>query len=146
MEVHGGMRVWRAFDVGPGKFYSAAQLARLGTPQGPTELVTVEPFSKPTVEMGTYQQRAESTRAISEPGPSQELPSPSQIDEDSEMFSCHMEGCIKMFQSFSALQEHLDVGKHMVKLARVRLRRDKEKMDGDVPFRRWRLHLWSDRF
>ena len=115
---NGGMRVWRAFDVGPGKFYSAAQLARLGTPQGPTELVTVELFSKPTVETGTYQQRAEPTRAISEPGPSRELPSPSQIDEDSEMFSCHVAGCIKTFQSFSALQKHLDVGKHMVKLAK----------------------------
>ena len=115
---NGGMRVWRACDVGPGKFYSAVQLARFGTPQGPTKLFTVEPFSRPTVEAGTYQQHAEPARAISEPGPSRELPNPSQTDEYSEMFSCNAEGCIKTFQSFAALQKHLDVGKHMVKLAK----------------------------
>lgn len=117
---NGGMRVWRAYDVGPGKFYSAAQLARFGTPQGPTELVTVEPFSKPRVEVGTYQQHAEPARATSEPGPLQEPPYPAQTDQEIEkvMFSCHEEGCIKTFQSFSALQKHLDVGKHMVRLAK----------------------------
>ena len=67
---NGGMKVWRACDVGPGKFYSAVQLARFGTPQGPTKLFTVEPFSRPTVEAGTYQQHAELARAISEPRPS----------------------------------------------------------------------------
>ena len=60
---NGGMRVCHALDIGPGKIYSAAQLTRLGTPQGPTELVTVEPFSKPAVEMGTYQQRTGQTGA-----------------------------------------------------------------------------------
>ena len=34
------------------------------------------------------------------------------------MFSCQEEGCIKTFQSFAALQKHLDVGKHMVRLAK----------------------------
>lgn len=34
------------------------------------------------------------------------------------MFSCQEEGCIKTFKSFAALQKHLDVGKHMVKLAK----------------------------
>lgn len=52
---NGGMRVWRAYDVGPGKFYSAVRLARFGTPQGPTKLVTLEPFSRPHMEAGTYQ-------------------------------------------------------------------------------------------
>ena len=114
----GGMRVWRAYDVGLGKFYSEAQLARFGTPQGPTELIIVKPFSRPIIEAGTYQQRRESSRAISEPGISQEQPRPSQTDEESETFSCPEEGCVKMFQSFTALQRHLDVGKHILKLAK----------------------------
>ena len=42
---NGDLRVWRAYGVGPAKFYSAVRLARLGTPQGPTELVTLEPFN-----------------------------------------------------------------------------------------------------
>ena len=53
---NGGMRVWRAYDVGPGKFYSEAQLLRFGTHQGPTDLVIMKPFSKPIIEAGTYQQ------------------------------------------------------------------------------------------
>ena len=61
---NGGLRVWRAYDVGPGKFYSAVMLARFGTPQGPTELVTLEPFSIPHIEAGTYQVHPEPTSAI----------------------------------------------------------------------------------
>ena len=32
--------MWRAYDIGGGKFYSADQLAQFETPQGPTRLVT----------------------------------------------------------------------------------------------------------
>ena len=73
---NGGMRVWRAYDVGPRKFYSEAQLVRFGTPQGPTDLVITKPFSRPIIEAGTHQQRRESPRAISEHGPLQEQPHP----------------------------------------------------------------------
>ena len=38
---NGGLRLWRANDVGPGKFYSAVRLARFGSAKGPTELVTL---------------------------------------------------------------------------------------------------------
>ena len=115
---NGGMRVWRAFDVGPGKFYSAVRLARFGIPQGRTELITLEPFTRPHIEAGTYQQRAEPASATCEPGPLKKLPLPSQTEHESKMFSCQEEGCIKAFKSFAALQKHLDVGKHMVKLAK----------------------------
>lgn len=115
---NGGLRVWRAYDVGPGMFYSAVRLARFGTPQGPTELVTLEPFSRPHIEAGTYQQRAEPAIASSELGPLKELPFPIESEHESEMFSCQEEGCIKTFKSFAALQKHLDVGKHIVKLAK----------------------------
>ena len=115
---NGGLRVWRAYDVGPGKFYSAVMLARFGTPQGPTELVALELFSIPHLEAGTYQQHPQPTSATSEPGPLKELPFPSQTEHEREMFSCQEEGCIKTFKSFAALQKHLDVGKHLVKLAK----------------------------
>ena len=35
----------------------------------------------------------------------------------SEMF-CQEEGCMKTFKSFAAFEKHLDVGKHMMKLAK----------------------------
>ena len=115
---NGGMRAWCAYDVGPGKFYSKVRLARFGTPQGPTELVTLEPFSRPHIEADTYQQRAEPVSATSEPGPLKELPFPSQTEHESEIFACQEEGCIKTFTSFAALQKHPEVGKQMVKLAK----------------------------
>ncbi|RMX53408.1 hypothetical protein pdam_00025891 [Pocillopora damicornis] len=59
--------MWRAYGIGPGKFYSADQLARFGTPQDPTRLE---------------------------------------------------EGCIKVFKAFAALQKHLDIGEHMLRLAK----------------------------
>ena len=118
---NGGTRVWRACDVGPGKFYSAVTLARFGTPQGPTELVTLEPFSRPHIKAGTYQQCAEPASATSEPGPLKELPFSSQTEHESEMFSCQEEGCIKTFKSFAALQKHLDVGKHRVLIVYVNM-------------------------
>ena len=86
--------MWLAYDVGPGKFYSEAQLSRFGTPQGPTDLVIMKSFSRPIIEAGTYQQRRESPRAISEHGSSQERPHPSQTNEESEKFSCPEEGYI----------------------------------------------------
>ena len=110
--------MWRAYDVCPGKFYSAVKLARFGTPQGPTELVTLAPLSRPHIEAGTYQQRAERAIASSELGPLKELPFPRESEHESEMFSCQEEGCIKTFKSFAALQKNLDVGKHIVKLAK----------------------------
>ena len=109
-----GLRIWRAYGIGPGKFYSEDQLARFGTPQGPIRLVTTETFSNPNIEVGSYLQRTQ----MSEPGSSLQLPNLSQTEEESEKFSCQEEGCIKVFQSFAALQKHLDIGKHMLQLAK----------------------------
>ena len=80
--------MWRAYDVGPGTFYSAVRLERSGTRKDPVELITLEPFNRPHIEAGTYQQRAELASATSKPGPLKELPFPSQTEHESEMFSC----------------------------------------------------------
>ena len=109
-----GLRIWRAYGIGPGKFYSEDQLARFGTPRGPIRLVTTGTFSNPNIEVGSYLQRTQ----MSEPGSSLQLPNLSQTEEESEKFSCQEEGCIKVFQSFAALQKHLDIGKHMLQLAK----------------------------
>ena len=94
---NGGIRVWPAYNVGPGKFYSAAQLARFGTPQGPKNLVIIHPFGRPHVEVGTYrQQGAMPARSSSLPGSHQEPPESAQADQVEEkfMFHCQEEGCI----------------------------------------------------
>ena len=33
----GAMRVWRAYNVGPGERFTSAQVQGFGTPQGPTD-------------------------------------------------------------------------------------------------------------
>ena len=109
-----GLRIWRAYGIGPGKFCSEDQLARFGTPRGPIRLVTTETFSNPNIEVGSYLQRTQ----MSDPGSSLQLPNLSQTEEESEKFSCQEEGCIKVFQSFAALQKHLNIGKHMLQLAK----------------------------
>ena len=69
----GGLRTWRAYKIGPGKFYTPAMLARLGTPQGATNLTIVLPFGRPNVEVGTL-------TAVRPVPPSSVEPSPSQPD------------------------------------------------------------------
>ena len=43
----GEIIAWRAYDVEPEKVFSAVSLARLGTPQGPTNLQVHQAFSSP---------------------------------------------------------------------------------------------------
>ena len=40
-----GLRAWKAYNVGTGKFFSLAQLKKYGTPQGPTGIKEPQPFS-----------------------------------------------------------------------------------------------------
>ena len=50
----GEIIAWRAYNVGPGKVFSAASLARLGTPQGPTNLQVHQAFSSPDMLTGVF--------------------------------------------------------------------------------------------
>ena len=112
----GGLRAWRAYNIGPGKFFTLAMLAQLGTPQGATNLTIVMPFGRPNEEVGTL-------TAVRPVQPRPPRPDPAthcedEEDEDRVPFSCPEEGCIKVYQSFAALQRHLDVGKHLIRLER----------------------------
>ena len=42
-----GLRVWKAYGVGPEKLITCAQLKRFGTPQWPTGLIMLKPFYEP---------------------------------------------------------------------------------------------------
>ena len=42
-----GLRLWKAYGVGPEKLITGAQLKRLDTPQGPTGLIILKPFNEP---------------------------------------------------------------------------------------------------
>ena len=97
-------------------------LARFGTPQGATNLEIVLPFGRPSVEVGTFMTARPVPTSAVHIRPSQQDPvtqSEEEVeDEERVHFACPEEGCIKVYQSFSALQTHLDVGKHLIKLER----------------------------
>ena len=116
----GGLRVWRAYNVGPGKSFTPAQVKGFGTPQGPTDLCVVHPFSVPQVEAGAFRSttRRDEFRQP-QPSTSQSVEEEAPADEATKAyFSCPEEGCTKTYQSFTSLQKHLDAGKHLVRLER----------------------------
>ena len=50
----GAIIAWRAYNVGPGKVFSVPLLARLGTPQGLTNLQVHQAFSSPDMLTGVF--------------------------------------------------------------------------------------------
>ena len=140
----GEIIAWRAYNVGPGKVFAAASLARLGTPQGPTNLQVHQAFSSPNILIGVFRAPS-STREQQPTVPPMEPIAAEGIhleEEESVVFGCPGEGCIKVYQSHSSLQRHLDAGKHLLALKRerVHVRRDKEKVGRDVQVNFWKLH------
>ena len=117
----GEIIAWRAYNIGPGKVFSAALLARLSTPQGPTNLQVHQGFSSPDMLTGVF--RAPSSTLEQQPSaPPMEPIAAEGIqleEEESVVFGCPEEGCIKVYESHSSLQRHLDAGKQLLALERV---------------------------
>ena len=112
-----GLRVWRAYNVGPGRLFTQTQVKRFGFPQGPTGLQVVHPFSIPREDVGVFRSVSTIVECV-RPQPCSPQPvEDSPADEATRaFFSCPEEGCTKTYQSFTNLQKHLDAGKHLVKL------------------------------
>ena len=96
-------------------------LARLGTPQGLTNLQVHQAFSSPDMLTGVF--RAPSIAGEQQPeAPPMEPTAAEGIqreqEEESVIFGCPEEGCIKVYQSHSSLQRHLEDGKHLLALER----------------------------
>ena len=117
-----GLRAWKAYNVGTGKFFLLAQLKKYGIPQGPTGIKELQPFSRPSQDVGTF--RAVATQ-VQDVGPS--APKGVQISQSDEAesatqsfasYHCPEQGCVKVYQEFKSLQKHLDVGRHLIKLER----------------------------
>ncbi|XP_068707825.1 uncharacterized protein [Montipora foliosa] len=117
-----GLRVWKAYNVGPGKLFSPVKVKGFGTPQGPTDLCVLQPFSIPREETGAF--RSTTRRAVlqqAHPSTSQSLvveDEPPASEATKVYFSCPEDGCTKTYQSYGNLQKHLDAGKHLLRLER----------------------------
>lgn len=115
-----GLRAWKAYNVGTGRFFSLAQLQKYGTPQGPTGIKELQLFSQPLQDVGTF--RATQAQDV---GPS--APTEVQIIQSDEAesatrlvasYSCPEQGCVKVYKEFKGLGKHRDVGRHLIKLER----------------------------
>ena len=108
-----GMRVWRSYAVGTGKFlpwsqfdfpenYSVPMRTILKEARDPKAAITAR--RKPPQ---TQQGEEQLTSGVGEASDEQ---SEDDMECHCKLFACPEEGCAKSFQRFSSLKHHLDVG------------------------------------
>lgn len=114
-----GLKVWKAYNIGPGKPIPWKNRDASGQEKVPTVVIKNSDVSKPTSRFVPVKPR----RTTNPPSRSEkeDCPQKSPADADQEtqkeeqdqqLFTCPEEGCIKSYQRYSALQKHLDCGKH----------------------------------
>lgn len=115
-----GMQVWRAYEVGSGKFLpwenffqqqhiSLPQLNKIADNADSNvsfAIVKARRLAKQHQKHEDVTSNA-STAEIDSDGDSCDTD-----HEESKLFFCPEEGCVKSYQRFSSLQQHLDCGKH----------------------------------
>ena len=105
---HSGLRVWKAYKIGPGKLIQREKLD-----------------VQPAIDCDSCGENAQfktvtSKKAkippkqanITAPSGSPSSDKSSSDESNVDLFSCPEEGCIKRYQRFSSLQRHLDCGIH----------------------------------
>ena len=99
----GGIRMWKDYNIGQGKFVHYKKMTKKGGSQGDTGLVVIEPFTSPGMSVGCLQTVKLSSKAKS-----------SDDEDTSETceFSCPQAGCVKLFKTSTAMQKYIDVGRH----------------------------------
>ena len=93
-----GLRVWKCYGIGKGKYipYDVIYIKH----QGQTSLQTIE-------SQGFYDPPAKRVvKRLSKGNKETESTTP--------LFECSVLGCVEVFETFSQLELHLDVGKHTV--------------------------------
>ena len=99
---------------------------------GPTNLEVPQVFSSPDMLTGVF--RAPSNTREQQPAAPPVEPIATEgiqlEEEESVVFRCPEEGCIKVYQSHNSLQRHLDAGKHLLALERESPRRCSPKTSG----------------
>ena len=111
-----GLRVWKAYNIGPGKLIQWKKLDVQPNPEIPR---------LSAIDCGTCGEKAQFKTITSKKakiplkktnstGPSDSPRSDESCSDESNvaLFPCPDEGCIKCYQRFSSLQWHLDCGRH----------------------------------
>ena len=110
-----GIRVWRAYEIGPGKFIPRSKLNLPSSPNVPSITVTsVQPNSFAAIK----QRRKPTSPTETEDEDNQEETSPTNVEDADRIFMCPEEGCTQTFLRHSSMQRHLDCGRHKRELER----------------------------
>ena len=110
-----GIRVWRAYEIGPGKFIPRSKLNLPSSPNMPSITVTsVQPNSFAAIK----QRRKPTSPTETEDEDNLEETSPTNVDDADRIFMCPEEGCTQTFLRHSSMQRHLDCGRHKRELER----------------------------
>ena len=116
-----GVRVWRAFNVGPGKVVPWANFE--GVMKQPEKLEILDspsqnPSGVPTFKIVRHRHiKKSSVKAdFSTESENQDRSCIGEYKPDDMLFPCPEEGCVKTYSRFANLQTHLDTGKHQMML------------------------------
>ncbi|XP_078696170.1 uncharacterized protein LOC144924634 [Branchiostoma floridae x Branchiostoma belcheri] len=116
-----GVRVWQAYNVGPGKLIPWSKFK--GSPVLPS-LNILEKHLDEFRQAHSSVHRSDGSDESS-PGSSLEEDAAGASDTSTQssekLFCCPEEGCIKSYQRFSSLQKHLDIGVHVRMIERETL-------------------------
>lgn len=109
----GYLRIWKAYGIGPGKKIQLDSLNFSGNLVLPTLNVSSSCESVRD-QFSSVHKKSKREKTPVEPGNTEVDTSDesSSYESTSKLFACPEEGCTMTYQRFSALQHHLDNGKH----------------------------------
>ena len=118
-----GVKVWREYNIGQGKFLKWSEFNLPETISIP-HINIIEGLTSPNATFTDVKARKMSTAKPSNNTNQLEVDDSSNSDveeetsQGSKLFPCPENGCVKSFQRFSNLENHLDFGKHSYALER----------------------------
>ena len=104
------LRVWKAYGIGSGKKIKISSLDTSKDARIPTLSTNVD--EEVSDKLSSARSRAKPIPKAKSSTADDKNEDDSQDSVSAQLFSCTEEGCVKSYQRFSSLQQHLDWGKH----------------------------------
>jgi hypothetical protein len=108
--LNSGIRMWKAYKIGKGKLIKKTEIKQMAVTQEATGIVRHEAFSNPKDDAGLLKHPVNQRQSTSDKNPNDNQ------NTTSKGFHCPDVCCVKVFVSSTALERHLDVGKHFYRL------------------------------
>lgn len=108
-----GIRIWKAYKIGPGKLIPSKDL-KLPTESQLPSLTVIERSESQFTAVKSKTPRTTEPAVVAE----ETAVAPPEARESNSLFTCPEEGCTRTFLKHSSLEQHLDCGKHQFALER----------------------------